>query len=317
MKNKIKVAGLLILSLLIAVSCSPEKVQDGKTAATKKTMTSEEFAVNKDAIKSLSVVEAYALANSPSAQPSARSLSEDGLKLTFQGEEKVSTDTIIIALEKKKENATTEEEKLFYTTLIQSLPSSYSVEVKKGSFVIYKEEKGIKVISSLDITIVIDGKTIEIEKDEDEKWLEIDGTFFDNTELEKMLDAAEDASEALEEFFNNLKNIKLDFNTIISGESQKFSLDIKDDGELEARIEGSFLFKITDEKKLSSTFDFKYTEYEDDGTTEDEEFTLQASLSFDLNPLSIADIKLSKIIDASVKINGMDVWTDAFLEELE
>ena len=40
---------------------------------------------------------------------------------------------------------------------------------------------GFKVVSSLNVTIFIGDKTIEIEKDADEKWIEIDGTFFDDS----------------------------------------------------------------------------------------------------------------------------------------
>ena len=169
----------------------------------------------------------------------------------------------------------------------------------------------------MDISIVIDGKTIEIEKDVDDKWIEIDGTFFDDTELEKMLDAAEDAAEAIEEFFNNLSQIKIDFDTLISGDAQSFKIEVKDGTELEAIIEGSTAFKITDDKKLSTSFDFKYTEYEDDGKTVDEEFNIKASLKLNLNPTVIGEINLKDIADVSVTINGMEVWADAFLDELD
>ena len=167
----------------------------------------------------------------------------------------------------------------------------------------------------MDIKIIIDGKTIEIEKDADDKWIEIGGTFFDDTELEKMLDAAEDAAEAIEDFFDNLSKITIDFDTLVSGDAQKFKIEVKDGSELEATIEGSTTFKITDDKKLSTSFNFTYIEY-DDGKEEDK-FDISASLKMNLNQMSLVDIKLKDIADVKVTINGMEVWADAFLDELD
>ena len=312
MKKTIKLVSILLLVMMVVVSCSPEKTMDGKTAETKKQMTSTEYSENREAIQSVSVVEAYAVANSDAAVSNSRGLSEDGLVFTFNGIE-----DIIKELEEKAKNASNKTEKAFYLSLAKSLPSDLKVSVLKDSFVKYKETDGVKVVSSLDISIVIDGKTIEIEKDVDDKWIEIDGTFFDDTELEKMLDAAEDAAEAIEEFFNNLSQIKIDFDTLISGDAQSFKIEVKDGTELEAIIEGSTAFKITDDKKLSTSFDFKYTEYEDDGKTVDEEFNIKASLKLNLNPTVIGEINLKDIADVSVTINGMEVWADAFLDELD
>lgn len=324
MKKTIKLVSILLLVMLAVVSCSPEKTMDGKTAATKKQMTSTEYSENRGAIQSVSVVEAYAVANSEAANSEAatsnsRGLSEDGLVFTFDGTEKVNTTEIIKKLEDKASTASNKTEEAFYLSLAKSLPSNVEVSVLKGSFVKYKETDGIKVVSSLDIKIKIDGKTIEIEKDVDDKWIEIDGTFFDDTELEKMLDAAEDAAEAIEEFFNNLSQIKIDFDTLISGDAQSFKIEVKDGTELEAIIEGSTAFKITDDKKLSTSFDFKYTEYEDDGKTVDEEFNIKASLKLDLKftPTEFEHLNLNNIADVSVTINGMEVWADAFLDELD
>ena len=87
---------------------------------------------------------------------------------------------------------------------------------------------------------------------------------------------------------------------------------------MEAKIEGTTILKITDDKKLSTSFDFKYTEYEDDGKTIDEEFNLNASLLLNINNPSIfSDINLKLIENAKVTINGMEVWADAFLDELD
>ena len=316
MKKTIKLVSILLLAMLVVVSCSPEKTMDGKTAATKKQMTSTEYSNNREAIRSVTVVEAYAIANSDAAVSDSRGFSEDGLVYTFDGTEKVSTSEIIAKLEEKATNTSSDAEKAFYASLSASLPKNYEVSVEKNSFVRYKiDANGIKVVSSLDIKIIIDGKTIEIEKDADDKWIEIGGTFFDDTELEKMLDAAEDAAEAIEDFFDNLSKITIDFDTLVSGDAQKFKIEVKDGSELEATIEGSTTFKITDDKKLSTSFNFTYIEY-DDGKEEDK-FDITASLKMNLNPMSLVDIKLKDIADVKVTINGMEVWADAFLDELD
>lgn len=316
MKKTIKLVSILLLAMLVVVSCSPEKTMDGKTAATKKQMTSTEYSQNREAIRSVTVVEAYAVANSDAAVSDSRGFSEDGLVYTFDGTEKVSTSEIIAKLEEKATNTSSDAEKAFYAPLSASLPKNYEVSVEKNSFVRYKiDANGIKVVSSLDIKIIIDGKTIEIEKDADDKWIEIGGTFFDDTELEKMLDAAEDAAEAIEDFFDNLSKITIYFDTLVSGDAQKFKIEVKDGSELEATIEGSTTFKITDDKKLSTSFNFTYIEY-DDGKEEDK-FDISASLKMNLNQMSLVDIKLKDIADVKVTINGMEVWADAFLDELD
>ena len=316
MKKTIKLVSILLLAMLVVVSCSPEKTMDGKTAATKTQMTSTEYSNNREAIRSVTVVEAYAVANSDAAVSDSRGFSEDGLVYTFDGTEKVSTSEIIAKLEEKATNTSSDAEKTFYASLSASLPKNYEVSVEKNSFVRYKiDANGIKVVSSLDIKIIIDGKTIEIEKDADDKWIEIGGTFFDDTELEKMLDAAEDAAEAIEDFFDNLSKITIDFDTLVSGDAQKFKIEVKDGSELEATIEGSTTFKITDDKKLSTSFNFTYIEY-DDGKEEDK-FDISASLKMNLNQMSLVDIKLKDIADVKVTINGMEVWADAFLDELD
>ena len=320
MKKIIKLATILLLITLLAISCSAEKNMDGKTAETKKQMSSAEYSENRKAIQSVSVVEAYAVAFQDEATPSNRGLKSGEYKLSFK-ETTITKESIVSKLNEKikaASEAEKETEKAFYNSLIASLNNAPKVEVKAGSYVNFRvDENGIAVVSSLDITIIIDGKPIEIEKDADDKWIEIDGTFFDDTELEKMLDAAEDAAEAIEDFFNNLSQIKINFDTLISGDAQSFKIEVKDGTELEAIIEGSTAFKITDDKKLSTSFDFKYTEYEDDGKTVDEEFNIKASLKLNLNPTVIGEINLKDIADVSVTINGMEVWADAFLDELD
>ena len=318
MKKTLKLTSVLLALLLLIVSCSPEKQMDGKTAETKKQMTETEYSQNREAIRGISVVEAYAVANSENATPSSRAMTGGDLTLTFSENTTISSSDIISKLEGKASKATSDTEEAFYTTLSKSIPPSMKLEIVKGSFVNYKTQDGIRVVSSLDVTIIIGDKTIEIEKDADEKWIEIDGTFFDNTQLEKMLDAAEDAAEAIEEIFKYLKNKKIDLNTILNVDKQEFSIAIKDGETLEAKIEGTTILKITDDKKLSTSFDFKYTEYEDDGKTIDEEFNLNASLLLNINNPSIfSDINLELIKNAKVTINGMEVWADAFLDELD
>ena len=310
MKKTIKLVSILLLVMLVVVSCSPEKTMDGKTAATKKQMTSTEYSQNREAIRSVTVVEAYAVANPELAESATRALSGEQV-LRFKEETEVSTSKIIEDLK-----TLASAEGAFYNSLIASLNNAPDVKVEAGSYVNFRiDEKGIAVVSSLDITIIIDGNPIEIEKDVDDKWIEIDGTFFDDTELEKMLDAAEDAAEAIEEFFNNLSQIKINFDTLISGDAQKFKIEVKDGSELEATIEGSTTFKITDDKKLSTSFNFTNIEY-DDGKEEDK-FDISASLKMNLNPMSLVDINLKDIADVKVTINGMEVWADAFLDELD
>ena len=317
MKKTLKLTSVLLALLLLIVSCSPEKQMDGKTAETKKQMTETEYSQNREAIRGVSVVEAYAVANSEKAASSSRAMTGGDLTLTFSENTTISSSKIISKLEEKASKATSNTEEAFYTTLSKSIPPSMKLEIVKGSFVNYTTQDGIRVVSSLDVTIIIGDKTIEIEKDADEKWIEIDGTFLDNTQLEKMLDGAEDAGEAIEEIFKYLKNKKIDLNTILNVDKQEFSIAIKDGETLEAKIEGTTILKITDDKKLSTSFDFKYTEYEDDGKTIDEEFNLNASLLLNINPASIGDINLKLIENAKVTINGMEVWADAFLDELD
>ena len=319
MKKTIKLVSILLLVMMVVVSCSPEKTMDGKTAETKKQMTSTEYSENRRAIQSVSVVEAYAVAYQDEATPSNKGLESGEYKLSFEETTTITKDSIVSKLNEKIDATSVEAEKAFYNSLIDSLNNAPSVEVKAGSYVNFRvDKKGIAVVSSLDITIIIDKKTIEIEKDADDKWIEIDGTFFDDTELEKMLDAAEDAAEAIEELFKNLDKIKIDLPTLNNGGHKEFSIEIKDGEKLEARIEGSATFKIED-KKLSTSFDFKYIEYEDDVEKVDEAFNIKASLKLDLNltPTAFEHLNLNNIPDISVTINGMEVWADAFLDELD
>ena len=164
--------------------------------------------------------------------------------------------------------------------------------------------------------------TIEIEKDADDKWIEIDGTFFDDTELEKMLDAAEDAAESIEEFFNNLK---IDFKVLqelIEGKAQ----EIKDgDFGKDAKATGSYSFSFKDNVFVAN-FNYEYFEVDE----EEEKIKVEGTISFNFNTLEEAFsalfsedgfekfIEKSKdTIDVKLSVNGMEVWADAFLDELD
>lgn len=325
MKKAFRIIGIVLaLSLVVglAISCDPSTVPDGKTAQTKKSMTSSEYKANSKALEGMAVVEAYAVANPEKAVSSAKSIAGE-YRVVFDGKKTIKTSEIRSQLEAKAAApGASPDEQAFYTALAASLPQDVEVAVQAGSYVKYRvDENGVSHISSLDIEIMLDGKTIEIEKDEDDKWIEIDGTFFDNSELERMLDAADDAADAIEEFFEKLGEgtLKIDLSTLISGEETKVSVEIKDDDE---EITGTVLLKI-DNKKLMASFNFKYVEY-DDGVIEDT-LTIEASMAFDLS-ISISSIEdldienLVKLLDGSsvsVKVNGMDVWAEAFIDELD
>lgn len=321
MKKIIKLATILLLITLLAISCSAEKNMDGKTAETKKQMSSAEYSENRKAIQSVSVVEAYAVAFQDEATPSNRGLKSGEYKLSFK-ETTITKESIVSKLNEKikaASEAEKETEKAFYNSLIASLNNDApDVEVKAGSYVNFRVDKnGIAVVSSLDIDIIIDGKTIEIEKDADDKWIEVDGTFFDNSQLEKMLDAAEDAAEAIKEIFNIIGKLSIDFNSLNNGNQQTSKFEISDGKTEKPIIEGTTTFKKTDDKKLSTSFVFTYTEYEDDGITVDEEFNIKVSLLLNISPLDFIDINKKIIEGVSVTVNGMDVWADAFLDELD
>lgn len=330
MKKAFRIIGIVLaLSLVVglAISCDPSTVPDGKTAQTKKSMTSAEYKSNSKALEGMAVVEAYAVANPEEAVSSAKSIAGE-YRVVFDGKKTIKTSEIRSQLEAKAAAPdASPEEQAFYTALAASLPQDVEVAVEAGSYVKYRvDENGVSHISSLDIKIMLvmlDGKTIEIEKDEDDKWIEIDGTFFDNSELERMLDAADDAADAIEEFFEelgkNITNGNVNFKALISGEKTEISFEIMDDGEKEAEIAGFVVFKV-ENNKFMTDFNFKYTEY-DDGI--EETLTIEASMTFDLSVSSIADLDMKKLVkqlnenSVSVKVNGTNVWADAFIDELD
>ena len=325
MKKAFRIIGIVLaLSLVVglAISCDPSTVPDGKTAQTKKSMTSAEYKANSKALEGMAVVEAYAMTQTEGTS-GAKGLAKE---YKFSVDKELSTDEIIANLKNLAVSEENADRKAFYTALAASLPSGVKVSVKAESYVRYEIDKnGVSHISSLDIEIMldVDGKTIEIKKDEDDKWIEIDGTFFDNSELERMLDAADDAADATEEVFEELKkniiNGKVDFKALISEEKTEISFDIMDGKEKEAEIVGFVVFKV-ENNKFMTNFNFKYTEY-DDGV--EETLTIEVSMTFDLSVPSIEDLDMEKLVkqlnenSVSVKVNGTNVWAEAFIDELD
>ena len=309
MKKRSRVIFTLIslcLILLMISSCAGNQTMDGSTKDRKKEMTSSEYSDNRKALEGMAVAEAYVIANKDDKKSNTRSLDQGSYRYSFDIDTDISSNTLKAELQTSS-----------YAELAATLPSGTTLTVKKGSYVNFSvDDKGIILVSSLDLTIVIDDKTIEIEKDEDENWLEIDGTFFDNTQIELMLERAEDAAEAIEEFFENI-GTKLSFTMLIEGDSQEFNIDIKDEGKKEATISGTTAFFYED-GTLEVTLKAVYTEFEDDGKTIDESFTLDVSLTF--NTLDIKDfneIDLTKLGTFTVKVDGIEVWKDAFSSALD
>ena len=306
MKKRSRVIFTLIslcLILLMVSSCAGNQTMDGSTKDRKKEMTSSEYSDNRKALDGMAVAEAYVIANKDDAKSNTRSLGQGSYRYSFDIDTKISSDKLKTELLHSS-----------YETLAATLPSGTSLTVKKGSYVNFSvDDKGIILVSSLDLTIVIDGKTIEIEKDEDENWLEIDGTFFDNTQIEQMLERAEDAAEAIEEFFENIGK-EYEFTALIKGNSQEFNITIEDEGKT---ISGTTAFFYED-GTLEVTLKAEYTEYEDDGETIDESFTLDVSLTFNtLASKEFTAINFKNLGSFSVKVDGIEVWKDAFSSALD
>ena len=309
MKKRSRVIFTLIslcLILLMVSSCAGNQTMDGSTKDRKKEMTSSEYSDNRKALDGMAVAEAYVIANKVEAKSNTRSLGQDSHRYSFDIDTKIFSDDVKTKLQHSS-----------YETLAATLPAGTTLTVKKGSYVNFSlDDKGIILVSSLDLTIVIDGKTIEIEKDEDENWLEIDDTFFDNTQIEEMLERAEDAAEAIEEFFENIGN-GYKFTSLIKVNSQEFNIDIKDEGKKEATIKGTTTFSYVD-NTLKVTLKAEYKEFEDEEETIDESFTLDVSLTFNiLNIKDFKDIDLTKLGTFTVKVDGIEVWKDAFSSALD
>lgn len=137
-----------------------------------------------------------------------------------------------------------------------------------------------------------------------------------------MLDAAEDAAESIEEFFTNLKMDRETLKKIAKGTIQKIKEG--DFGE-EAKATGSYSFTFEDNVFVAN-FDYEYNEVGE----EDEKIKVEGTISFNFNTLDKAFsalfsedgfekfIKESKdTIDVKISVNGMEVWADAFLDELD
>ena len=309
MKKRSRVIFTLIslcLILLMVSSCAGNQTMDGSTKDRKKEMTSSEYSDNRKALEGMAVAEAYVIVNKDNAKSNTRSLGKGSYRYSFESDAEILSDDVKTELLHSS-----------YETLAATLPSGTTLTVMKGSYVNFSlDDKGIILVSSLDLTIVIDGKTIEIEKDEDENWLEIDGTFFDNTQIKEMLERAEDAAEAIEEFFENI-GTKLSFTMLIEGGSQEFNIDIKDEGKKEATISGTTAFSLED-GTLEVLLKAEYTEYEDDGKTIDESFTLDVSLTFNtLASKEFTAINFKNLGSFSVKVDGIEVWKDAFSSALD
>ena len=309
MKKRSRVIFTLIslcLILLMVSSCAGNQTMDGSTKDRKKEMTSSEYSDNRKALEGMAVAEAYVIVNKDNAKSNTRSLGKGSYRYSFESDAEILSDDVKTELLHSS-----------YETLAATLPSGTTLTVMKGSYVNFSlDDKGIILISSVDLTIVIDGKTIEIEKDEDENWLEIDGTFFDNTQIKEMLERAEDAADAIKEFFENI-GTKLSFTMLIEGGSQEFNIDIKDEGKKEATISGTTAFFYED-GTLEVLLKAEYTEYEDDGKTIDESFTLDVFLTFNtLASKEFTAINFKNLGSFSVKVDGIEVWKDAFSSALD
>ena len=309
MKKRSRVIFTLIslcLILLMVSSCAGNQTMDGSTKDRKKEMTSSEYSDNRKALEGMAVAEAYVIVNKDNAKSNTRSLGKGSYRYSFESDAEILSDDVKTELLHSS-----------YETLAATLPSGTTLTVMKGSYVNFSlDDKGIILISSVDLTIVIDGKTIEIEKDEDENWLEIDGTFFDNTQIKEMLERAEDAADAIKEFFENI-GTKLSFTMLIEGGSQEFNIDIKDEGKKEATISGTTAFSLED-GTLEVLLKAEYTEYEDDGKTIDESFTLDVFLTFNtLASKEFTAINFKNLGSFSVKVDGIEVWKDAFSSALD
>lgn len=97
MKKAFRIIGIVLaLSLVVglAISCDPSTVPDGKTAQTKKSMTSAEYKANSKALEGMAVVEAYAMTQ-PEGTSGAKGLAKE---YKFSVDTELSTDKIIADL---------------------------------------------------------------------------------------------------------------------------------------------------------------------------------------------------------------------------
>lgn len=304
MKRLFFIMALAIISICMITSCSNQSPEVGSSPSTKKQMSQSEYASNSKAITALNVVEAYGI---DVDKPNSKAIT--GAK-EFRFDKDVTINT-----EELKGKSITDP---ILKQMIDNLPNNFEVTIKSGSYFTYTiSESGIFTYHTVDIRITIDGKTIEIEKDYDDKWIEIDGTFFNSTPLDEMLELADDAADVIENLFE-----KFDWQSMIIGGSNAILLEIKDDNELEAKITGSM--KVTDKTgSFGITANLNCIEFEDDGETKEKEFALDISLNFKYDISSFnQSTKIEDLIkylddSISIKINGKDIWKEAFLAELD
>lgn len=125
MKKAFRIIGIVLaLSLVVglAISCDPSTVPDGKTAQTKKSMTSAEYKANSKALEGMAVVEAYAMTQPEKAVSSSKSIAGE-YKVVFDGKKTIKTSEIRRQLEAKAAAPDASPEKqAFYTALAASLP---------------------------------------------------------------------------------------------------------------------------------------------------------------------------------------------------
>jgi len=136
MKKAFRIIGIVLaLSLVVglAISCDPSTVPDGKTAQTKKSMTSAEYKANSKALEGMAVVEAYAMTQPEKAVSSSKSIAGE-YKVVFDGKKTIKTSEIRSQLEAKAAAPDASPEKqAFYTALAASLPQDVEVSVEAGS----------------------------------------------------------------------------------------------------------------------------------------------------------------------------------------
>ena len=316
---------VLLAALSLALSCSSEKAMDGKSKETKKIMTGAEYRSNSEAIRGLSLAQAYVAVMADESKPTSRSAAPSGTyEYLFSSEDTLSTSKVREKLEAYISSPDTPQDaKKYCFALLSSLPKEeITLSIESGSKITYSynHTTGIRTIVAVDISLKIDGKeVISIEKDEDEKWIKIDSIYYDNSQLEDMLEKADDAADAIEEFFENYEFKALDFEAFIKGEETSVNLPIMDGKEKEADIKGKVKFVFNNEgKTLSTYFNFTYIEYEDSSV--EKEFALEASMVFKTPSPSIVELDIEKLIkdslDVSVKVNGSPLWAEAFVDEL-
>lgn len=300
---------IAIVSATILLSCGTDGPSVGTSPATKKAMSQSEYASSGNAVTAVKAIEAYGIQEQ---KPSARAL-EGASSFRFEKDTAISTEYL-------RGLAITDP---VLKAMIAELPDSLSFTVNAGSSFTYSiSQEGAFIYHTMDIEMEIDGKTIELEKDYDDKWIEIDGTFFDTDPLDKMLDAADDAADILTDLFDNIDKAELTWETMISGAENKFRIQLKEGEKLEAEITGILSFSIS-EHSFNAYINASYTEYEDGKIEETHALEARLSFSFDKQISGISELqnfeKIAKSLSdsISVKIDGVEIWKEAFLAELD